>query len=87
MANLNDDWNKIMSDAKRGTLVSFIIGGAASFSFGAYAQHLENKGILTKKQKRTLMTLSITATLCSGIVDRLNERRRLMEAIDSVEES
>ena len=85
MANLNDDWDKIMSDAKRGTLVSFIIGGVASFSFGAYVQHLENKGMITKKQKRTLMTLSITATLCSGIADQLKERRRLMEAIDSIE--
>ena len=85
MANLNDDWDKIMSDAKRGTLISFIIGGAASFSFVAYAQYLENKGILTKKQRRTLMMLSITATLCSGIADQLKERRRLMEAIDSIE--
>lgn len=67
---------------KKGITASTVIGGTAAFTAGAYMCSLERKGLINKKQKWIAGGLYLIAVYCSGIGERLLERKECLDAID-----
>lgn len=67
---------------KKGITASTVIGGTAAFTAGAYLCSLEHKGLISKKQKWIAGGLYLIAVYCSGIGERLLERKECLDAID-----
>ena len=83
MANLKDDLNK----AKKNVAIATLVGGIAAFATGHYMAYLEEDGAISKKQKWIGIGIICAAIYSSGVSTRLNERIKLLEAIDSLDKN
>lgn len=80
MANLKNDLNK----AKKNKGIATLVSGIASFATGHYMAYLEEDGAISKKQKWIGIGIICAAIYSSCAMSSLNERIKLMDAIDSL---
>ena len=79
-------FKKNVNNLTKGEAVAILIGGIAAFTSGAYLSHLEGEGCIDRKQKWIEASAIMAAIYCTGIAERLHERKKLTTAINSLGE-